>query len=173
VAIGTMRLGKIAHNFWGLIGSIVAAVLPTTREIFEPTVRLYGAVPRSCQGVNAVSWQTSSLARVRYGDDSRVDENDVIHIGRIDFRNDKRLRHQRRARSMSQGLRVLVLTSSACSDSMRTLSVVCVLVHSRRPDRSAARIVCRHEHASHRRAAPILSFAAHVALDNRAFECVS
>ena len=25
---------------WGLIGSVVAAVLPTTREIFEPTVRL-------------------------------------------------------------------------------------------------------------------------------------
>jgi len=33
----------------------------------------------------------------------------------------------------------------------------------RRPDRSSARIVCRHEHASYRRAAPILSLAAHVA----------
>jgi len=48
------------------------------------------------------------------------------------------------------------------------------LVHSRRP-RSSARIVCRHEHASYRRAGSILSFAAHVAhaIDNRAFECAS
>src|SRR5438552_1349531 len=29
-------------------------------------------------------------AGVRYGDDNGVDEYDVIHIGRIDFRNDKR-----------------------------------------------------------------------------------
>ena len=45
----------------------------------------------------------------------------------------------------------------------------------RRPDRSSARIVCRHEHASYRRAVSILSFAAHVAhaIDNRAFECAS
>jgi hypothetical protein len=34
------------------------------------------------------------------------------------------------------------------------------LVHSRRPDRSSARIFCRHEHASHRRAVPILPFSA-------------
>jgi hypothetical protein len=59
-----MRLGGIAHNFWGLIGSVVAAVLPTTREIFEPTVGLYGAIGRNCQGVNAVLGKTSSLARV-------------------------------------------------------------------------------------------------------------
>jgi hypothetical protein len=52
-----MRLGGIAHNFWGLIGSVVAAVLPTTRDVFEPTVRPYGAIRRNCQGVNAVSWQ--------------------------------------------------------------------------------------------------------------------
>jgi Restriction endonuclease len=57
VAIETMCLGGIAHNFWGLIGSVVAAVLPTTRDIFEPTVRPYGAIRRNCQGVNAVSWQ--------------------------------------------------------------------------------------------------------------------
>src|SRR5260370_18063992 len=38
VAIETMRLGGIAHNFLGLIGSVVAAVLPTTRDIDEPTV---------------------------------------------------------------------------------------------------------------------------------------
>src|SRR6266404_8213209 len=70
VAIETMRLGGIAHNFWGLIGSVVAAVLPTTREIFEPTVRLYGAIRRNCQGVNAVSWQNFvPRAGVRYGDD--------------------------------------------------------------------------------------------------------
>ena len=37
------------------------------------------------------------------------------------------------------------------------------LVYSRRPDRSSARIVCRHKHASYRRAVSILSFAAHVA----------
>src|SRR5215472_15521626 len=45
----------------------------------------------------------------------------------------------------------------------------------RRLDRSSARIVCRHEHASYRRAVSILSFAAHVAhaIDNRAFECAS
>jgi hypothetical protein len=42
-----MRSGGIAHNFWGLIGSIVAAVLPTTREIFEPTVLLFGTTPRA------------------------------------------------------------------------------------------------------------------------------
>jgi DNA helicase HerA-like ATPase len=36
--------------------------------------------------------KTSSLAAgVRYGDDSGVDEDDVIHIGRIDFRNDGRV----------------------------------------------------------------------------------
>ena len=46
------------------------------------------------------------------------------------------------------------------------------MVHSRRLDRSSARIVCRHEYASHRRSAPILSFAAHVAhaIDNGAGE---
>src|SRR5258708_21261074 len=38
VAIETMRLGGIAHNFLGLIGSVVAAVLPTTPDIYEPTV---------------------------------------------------------------------------------------------------------------------------------------
>src|SRR6266404_9287078 len=92
VAIETVRLGGIAHNFWGLIGSVVAAVLPTTREIFEPTVRLYGAVRRNCQGVNAVSWQNFvPRAGVRYGDDSGVAQDDVIHIGRIDFRNDNPL----------------------------------------------------------------------------------
>ena len=78
--------GGIAHNFWGLIGSVVAAVLPTTREIFEPTVWLYGAIRRNCQGVNAVSWQNFiPRAIVRYGDDSRVDEDDVIYIGRDRF----------------------------------------------------------------------------------------
>jgi DNA helicase HerA-like ATPase len=42
--------------------------------------------------VNAVSWQNFiPRAGVRYGDDSGVDEDDVIHIGRIDFRNDKRV----------------------------------------------------------------------------------
>ena len=40
VAIETMRLGGIAHNFLGLIGSVVAAVLSTTRDIYEPTVYL-------------------------------------------------------------------------------------------------------------------------------------
>ena len=41
--------------------------------------------------MNAVSWQTFvPRAGVRYGDDSGVDEDDVTHIGRIDFRNDKR-----------------------------------------------------------------------------------
>src|SRR2546430_9478634 len=44
-----MCLGGIAHNFWGLIGSVVAAVLPTTRDIFEPTVYLWGESGRNCQ----------------------------------------------------------------------------------------------------------------------------
>ena len=87
-----MRLGGFAHNFWGLIGSVVAAVLPTTRDILEPTVRLYGATRRNCQGVNAVSWQNLvPRAGVRYGDDSGVDEDDVIHIAWIDFRNNDRV----------------------------------------------------------------------------------
>jgi len=87
-----MRLGGFAHNFWGLIGSVVAAVLPTTRDILEPTVRLYGAIRRNCQGVNTVSWQNLvPRAGVRYGDDSGVDEDDVIHIGWIDFRNNDRV----------------------------------------------------------------------------------
>src|SRR6476469_2010907 len=45
-----MRLGGIAHNFWGRIGSVVAAVLPTTHEIYEPTMWLRGAIRRNCQG---------------------------------------------------------------------------------------------------------------------------
>ena len=53
----TVRLGGIAHNFLGQIGSVVAAVLPTTCDIFEPTVRRYGTTRSNCQGVNAVSWQ--------------------------------------------------------------------------------------------------------------------
>jgi hypothetical protein len=81
-----MRLGRIAHNFWGLIGS-VAAVLPTTREIFEPTVGPYGAIRRNCQGVNAF---LAKLRPSRGCHDSGVDEYDVIHIGRIDFRKGKR-----------------------------------------------------------------------------------
>jgi hypothetical protein len=38
-----------------------------------------------------LSWQNFvPRAGVRYGDDSGVDEYDVIHIGRIDFRKGKR-----------------------------------------------------------------------------------
>ena len=63
MAIETMCLGGIAHNFWGLIGSVVAAVLPTTRDIFE----LCGYMELSGEIVKA--WmpflgKTSSLARV-------------------------------------------------------------------------------------------------------------
>ena len=49
-----------AHNFLELIGSVAVAV-PTTRDIYELTVYLYGESGRHCQGSGRITWRAASL----------------------------------------------------------------------------------------------------------------